>query len=46
MTRVLVTGGTGFVGAWVTRALVLRGYQVRVLDFTPSPPHWTLFNPV
>lgn len=37
MTRVLVTGGTGFVGAWVTRALVLRGYQVRVLDLHPQP---------
>lgn len=29
--RILVTGGTGFLGAWIIRALVRKGYQVRAI---------------
>lgn len=30
-SKLLVTGGTGFLGAWLIRALVLEGYQVRAI---------------
>lgn len=32
MTKVLVTGGTGFIGSDLVKRLVRDGYQVRVLD--------------
>ena len=39
--RVLVTGGSGFVGANLVTTLLDRGYQVRSFDRAPSPlpPH-------
>lgn len=36
MITALVTGGTGFVGSHVARALVARGYQVRILRRSTS----------
>ena len=35
MTRVLVTGGTGFIGQHLVSALAARGRQIRVLDLRP-----------
>jgi len=34
---VLVTGGTGLVGANLIKALVGRGYSVRALDLPDNP---------
>jgi dihydroflavonol-4-reductase len=35
MTRVLVTGGSGFIGQHLVSALVARGRKVRILDCQP-----------
>ena len=45
MSRVLVTGGTGFVGAWVVRGLVRRGHAVRVFDLRPNPAQLEFVEP-
>lgn len=37
MTRVLVTGGSGFIGKHLVATLIARGRQVRVLDLQPPP---------
>ncbi|WP_428624014.1 NAD-dependent epimerase/dehydratase family protein [Sedimenticola sp.] len=35
--RVLVTGGTGFIGRWVVQRLIDSGHRVRVFDAHPNP---------
>lgn len=37
MSRILVTGGTGFVGARTVAALHAAGHAVRILDLSPRP---------
>ena len=37
--RVLVTGGSGFIGSHVLDKLRLRGHEVRNFDLVPSPHH-------
>jgi nucleoside-diphosphate-sugar epimerase len=34
--KVLVTGGSGFLGAWVIRRLAISGHEIRVLDSRPD----------
>lgn len=36
--RVLVTGGSGFLGGHLVRRLVARGDEVRIVDLLPYPP--------
>src|SRR3712207_1438486 len=37
MARILVTGGSGFIGSAVVRGLAERGDEVLAVDVSPSP---------
>jgi len=45
MSKVLVTGGCGFLGGWVVRALVRGGHDVRILDFRAETRHLDFVEP-
>ena len=34
--RVLITGGGGFIGAWIIKRLLARGDEIRILDARPD----------
>lgn len=34
--RALITGGSGFIGAWIIKALMSDGYDIRSLDIRPD----------
>jgi nucleoside-diphosphate-sugar epimerase len=34
--RVLITGGSGFIGAWVVKRLAARGIEARIFDINPN----------
>ena len=45
MSRVLITGGTGFIGVWVTRELIALGHAVRIFDLAPQPENLNFVDP-
>lgn len=38
LTKILVTGGTGFIGAYIIKELVEKGYYVRAIRHSKSAP--------
>ena len=38
-SRVVVTGGGGFIGSHLVERLIAQGDEVTIFDGTPSPPH-------
>ncbi|KQQ79143.1 nucleoside-diphosphate sugar epimerase [Rhizobium sp. Leaf321] len=36
MTRILMTGGAGFLGGWILKALKAEGHDVRIFDRSPD----------
>ncbi|MCX6315858.1 MAG: SDR family NAD(P)-dependent oxidoreductase [Bacteroidetes bacterium] len=40
MKKILVTGGTGFLGSYIIRELIEKGYQVRAIRRGKKLPHW------
>ena len=52
MTKVLVTGGCGFVGRHLIQRLLVENYEVHCVDVIAplsgavEPNNWPLFNPL
>lgn len=45
MRRVLVTGGTGFLGSWTVAELAARGWAIRCLDLQSRPDNLDFVRP-
>ena len=43
--RILVTGGSGCIGAWVVKGLLDRGVDVLIYDLDPEPTRLSLIAP-
>ncbi|HEY0087210.1 MAG TPA: NAD-dependent epimerase/dehydratase family protein [Candidatus Lokiarchaeia archaeon] len=42
--KIIITGGSGYIGTWLTKELIKMGHKIRILDInSPSP---TLINKV
>jgi len=39
--RGLITGGNGFIGAWIAKRLAVRGVALRVFDIAENRRHKT-----
>ena len=46
MNKVLVTGGTGFIGAYILKELVEKGYSVRATRRSNKLPFFIKYNDV
>lgn len=40
MSKILITGGSGFIGSHLVDALIARGDEVTVVDILPAHPVW------
>ena len=44
MKKVLVAGGGGFIGGWLVKELLIKGYKVSAVDIKPFS-EWHQISP-